>query len=184
MLAQLPRLLARQDWTGAEALLRKAAVKGASAPVFYNLAKVLEMQGKGREMAPWLEKAVAADPRHVNAWFELGRLRMDVVEDLPGAEAAFAKVVALGADDADAWRNLARLRLRMADWRGCAAALAHLPEDRETLPMSYRVACERGEDAKELRARMLADPTLRPAALKALTRVAKGTLPLRLPQAR
>ncbi len=183
-LAQLPQLLARRDWKAAEALLRKAAVAGAPAAVFYNLAKVLEMRGKTADIAPWLEKAVAADPRHPNAWFELGRARMDLNGDLPGAEAAFSRAVDLEPDDADAWRNLARLRLRLGNWAGCAEALVHLPEDAETLPMAYRVACERSEDTEALRARLLSDRALRPAALKALTRVAKGQLPLRLPQAR
>lgn len=176
---KLARLLSRADWKGAEALLRRAAGRpGATAAVFYNLAKVLEVQGRSHQMRPWLQKAVESDPNHADAWFELGRALM--ATDFPGAEAAFARSVAL-KPDADCWRNLARLRLRLQDWDGCLEALRHLPEDAETLPMAYRVACETGAVATDLRDRMLCDPALRPEALKALTRVAHGTLPLKLP---
>lgn len=176
----LPQLIAAQDWPAAERMLRRmAAQKGAPASVFYNLAKVLDQMGQGAKMLPWLRRAVATDPQYQHAWFELGRALMR--DDPAQAAAAFARAAALDPADQDCWRNLARLRLRLGDWAGCAAALAHLPADGETAILSYRLACETGNATAQQRSALLADKALRPAALKALTRVAKGSLPLRLP---
>ncbi|WP_068300418.1 hypothetical protein [Pararhodobacter sp. CCB-MM2] len=179
-LSRLPHLLSRQDWAGAEALLRRALIDPkAPAALAYNLAKVLELQGK--DGVEWLRRCVAQEPRHADGWFELGRALM--VTDFAGAEAAFAHSVAL-KPAADAWLNLARLRLRLGDWAGCGAALAQLPQTAETRAMAYRVACETGSDTSAQRADLLSRASERPEALKALTRTAKGHLPLRLPQAR
>ena len=181
-LSRLPHLLSRQDWAGAEALLRRAMIDPkAPAALSYNLAKVLELQGKGSESVDWLRRCVAQEPRHADGWFELGRALM--VTDFVAAEAAFARSVAL-KPAADAWLNLARLRLRLGDWAGCGAALSHLPQTAETRAMAYRVACETGAETAALRADLLSRASERPEALTALTRTAKGHLPLRLPQAR
>ena len=179
-LSRLPHLLSRQDWAGAEVLLRRAlSDPKAPAALAYNLAKVLELQGK--DGVEWLQRCVAQEPRHADGWFELGRALM--ATDFAGAEAAFARSVAL-KPAADAWLNLARLRQRLGDWAGCGAALAHLPQTAETRAMAYRVACETGAETGALRADLLSRASERPEALKALTRTAKGHLPLRLPQAR
>ncbi|SEQ91499.1 hypothetical protein [Thalassovita taeanensis] len=178
-LSSLPRLLAAENWPAAEKLLRRAAGhKNAPAQVFYNLAKVIEAQGGAGLF--WLKRAVRADPRYAVAWFELGRGLIDA-RDLPGAEAAFAKAALLDPSDAEAWRNLLRLRLRLSDWARARGALGHLPEDMETRLAAYRIAAELGEDVTNLRAALLADPAIRPEAIKALTRTAKGQVPLRFP---
>ena len=181
-MASLAHCLARADWPAAEAILRKAAkAPDADAATLYNLARVLDITGQTAEARTWLERAVAKDPAHADAWFELGRSL--IADDLEAAERAFAHSARL-RPAADCWRYLARLRLRLCDWAGCAEALLHLPKDAETLTMSYRVASETGADTKTLRAQMLDDASTRPDALKALTRVARGSLPLRMPQAR
>jgi tetratricopeptide (TPR) repeat protein len=149
--------------------------------VYYNLAKVLEAQGRKMEMLPWLERAVQKAPSHADAWFELGRVLM--ATDLVAAEEAFTRSVGLKPAE-DCWRNLARLRLRLCDWEGCAVALAQLPGDTETRTIAYRVACELGHDVRQMRAQLLAEASIRPDALKALTRVSRGSLPLKFPQAR
>lgn len=180
-LSGLPQLLATEQWAAAERVLRRAAQnKAASAPIFYNLAKVLEMQGKDAQRETWLKRALARDPGHAKAWFELARLRQDA-GDLADAEAGFAKAAALDSQDLEAWRMVARLRLRLGAWRGVQEAVMHLPADAETRVMAYRAACELGQDTTRLRAALLKDPDIRPEALKALTRVAKGAVPLRLP---
>lgn len=179
-LSALPRLLAARDWPAALRLLRQAAARhGAPAAVFYNLAKVLEVSGADERRDIWYERAVAVDPRHAAAWFELGRARLGAGA-LGPAEAAFARAVALDPADSDGWRNLLRLRLRLADWAGAAAALAHLPDDAETRAAAYRARAERGLATAADRAALLADAAMRPEALKALTRVAKGAVPLRI----
>lgn len=179
-LVKLPQLLAAEDWSAAEKLLRRAAgAKGAGAQVFYNLAKVIEMRGGGAKRIAWLKKAVAADARYGAAWFELGRAQIEA-GDWAAAEMAFARALALDPADVDARINLARLRLRLGDWTGARVACAGLAETGEVLAILYRAACELGEDAADLQDRLLADPAERVRALKALTRVAKGSVPLRL----
>jgi tetratricopeptide (TPR) repeat protein len=176
-LSALPRLIAAADWPGAEAVLRRAATASAPAAVFYNLAKVLEMQGKP-DRAEWLARAVTRDPGHQAAWFELGRARLDAPAV---ALDAFHRAATLAPGDTDAWRMVLRLALRLCDWPRLAAALAHLPQDAETQVARYRWRAETGQATADDRAALLADAAMRPAALKALTRVAKGALPLRLP---
>ncbi|SMX44977.1 Tetratricopeptide repeat protein [Actibacterium lipolyticum] len=179
-LSQLPRLLQQQDWPAAERLLRRAAKdKAATAAVFYNLGKVLEAAGKPAQTAAWYRKAVAKDPNHANAWFELGRAQL-ANHDFAGAEGAFAKAAALSPDDGDALLNLARIRLRLGKWDTARAAWAQLPESAERTAAMYRIAAELGAPTAELRRALLADPAARATALKALTRTAKGSLPLRL----
>ena len=179
-LRRLPALIAAKDWPAAERLLRQAAaLPGASAAVFYNLAKVLEARGAADPRAGLYERAVAVDPAHAAAWFELGRARL-AAGDLRGAEAAFDRAARLAPADADAWRNLVRLRLRLGDWAGVETALRHLPEDAETRAAAYRAAAEQGRDVRTLRTVLLAGAADRPHALKALTRVAKGAIPLRI----
>lgn len=187
-LADLPRLLATRQWDAAERLLRQAAARpGAPAAVHYNLGKVLEVKGASAPRVPCYRRAVAADPRHAAAWFELGRALLAEAEaqgiapPLAEAEGAFARAAALTPADRDAWRMLLRLRLRLGDWAGVEAACRHLPRDGETATAAYRAAAEQGHpDAAALRAALLADPALRPEALKALTRVARGAVPLRI----
>lgn len=187
-LADLPRLLAARQWDAAERVLRRAAAHPAApAAVAYNLAKVLEAKGAPEPRAPLYRRAVAADPRHAAAWFELGRALVaeaagaDTAPPLAQAEAAFARAAALTPTDRDAWRMLVRLRLRLGDWAGVEAALAHLPRDAETAAAAYRAAAELGRpEAPALRAALLANPAHRPEALKALTRVARGAVPLRI----
>lgn len=176
-LSALPKLLARADWPAAEALLRRAAVDGAPAAVYYNLAKVLEMQGKP-DRADWLDRAVARDPHHAAAWFELGRAR---IETPAAALAAFHRAADLLPADADAWRMVLRLALRLCDWPRLDAALTRLPDGPETRVARYRWRAETGQANADDRAALLADATMRPDAIKALTRVARGTIPLRLP---
>ncbi|MCU9850034.1 tetratricopeptide repeat protein [Defluviimonas sp. WL0024] len=181
-LDRLPHLLAARDWIAAERLLRRAvALSGAPASVFYNLAKVIEMRGRAPQNLPWLRKAVAADPAHAAAWFELGRTLIGA-GDPAAAERAFTKALALTPGDADARRNLARLRLRLGDWQAAIEAAHGLPEDREVLVLRYRAACELGQDATPHLKALLSDAASRPEALTAMIRVAKGRIPLRLPE--
>ncbi|MHC0053471.1 tetratricopeptide repeat protein [Actibacterium sp. D379-3] len=180
-LSTLQAKLAAQDWAGAERLLRRAAQdRRAPAQVFYNLGKVLEAAGKPQQSGPWYRKAVAGDPAYALAWFELGRWAV-AADDLALAEKAFAKAVDLAPEDADAWRNLGRVRLRLGQWAAARIAWARFA-DGEARSALYRIAAELGEDVQDLQRGLLADPALRPEAMKALTRVARGRVPLRFPK--
>jgi tetratricopeptide (TPR) repeat protein len=173
--------LAAQDWPAAERVLRRMA-KGKSPPpdVFYNLAKVLEAAGKPDQMMHWLERAVAANPRYGIAWFELGRAAVKSGA-LAQAQKAFQHAVDLMPTDADARRNLGRIALRRGDWASAETCFATLP-DLEAQIAIYRLKAETGQATKSMRDALLAQLAARPQVLKALTRTAKGTLPLTLTQ--
>ena len=177
---KLGPLLAAQDWEAAERLLRRLA-KGKTAPpeVFYNLAKVLEAAGKPAQMAVWLRRAVALNPRYAIAWFELGRAALNA-NDLEQAYGAFQRAVDLDDKDADAQRNLGRIALRLGQWDKALMCLADQPDVEAEIAL-YRIKGEKGEPDKALRDRLLQDHSWRPEVIKMLTRTAKGSLPLRLP---
>ena len=178
-LSKLPALLAAQDWPRAERLLRRAAAaKGAPASVFYNLGKVLEAAGKGGQSRAWYRKAVAADPAHAHAWFELARAALDQ-DDWPAAADGFAAALRLSPDDTDAARNLMRVALRLGRWDQARQA-AGLLDDDEAVQARYRAAAELGEETGALQAQLLRSGA-RQMALTTLTRTAKGRIPLRLP---
>lgn len=180
-LRALPHLIQTRDWPRAEALLRAAADQpNAPAEVFYNLAKVLEARGKWTDAGPWLDRAVAARDGYANAWFELGRWAVDTGE-YPKAFGAFQRAVALDPDDSDARRNLGRVALRLGEWDVAQTAFTG-ETDVEAQIALYRAATERGEDARSQLADLLARTDARPAVFKAMTRTAKGRVPLRLPR--
>ena len=183
-LSALPRLLANGDWSAAERVLRRAAAgRGASAAVFYNLAKVLEAQEKHTQRQTWLARALSCDPNYGLAWYEMARVLVDA-QALDGAEHALGRAAHLLPNDADVALMLAQIRLRAGNWLGARQALgvfdsAPEPPDRVDL-LRYRIACELGEDATAQRQSLLARPHLRPSVLQALTRTGRGVLPLNI----
>ncbi|WP_299966363.1 tetratricopeptide repeat protein [uncultured Roseobacter sp.] len=178
-LATLPALLAAQDWPRAEKLLRRAAQKrDAPAEVFYNLAKVLEALDKPEQSRRWLKRAVTQRPGYASAWFELGRAAL-ASRDLPAARDAFARAARLDPADADARRSLGRVALRLCDW-DLAAQCFEGGEDTEARHARYRIAAETGQAQAADRAALWSDGSARALTLRTLTRVARGTLPLRL----
>ena len=182
-LAKLPKLLQSGDWSEAERILRRAAKsKSAEAEVFYNLAKVLEQNGKHGQRAQWLKRAVLRRPNYARAWYELGRAELEAL-DLNGAHKAFGKAYALDPADADARRMFARLSLRLGLWDKAEAAFGDA-DDTEARLARYRITAETGRSTRADREELLKDPGFRPEALKALTRTAKGAVPLSLRQFR
>lgn len=182
----LAALLAARDWPAAERALRRlAGAKGAGAPVFYSLGKVLLEMEKPQQALHWLGRAVAADPALQAAHFEQGRAAV-AAGDLPLAARAFAAALDRDPADADAARNLGRVAERTGDHAAAARAWARLlalaPGDGEALCGAYVAAAEAGGGAAE-RAALLARADTRPEALKALIRTGRGALPLRLPPA-
>jgi tetratricopeptide (TPR) repeat protein len=173
----LAAMLAAQDWTGAERLLRRLSKNKTAPPeVFYNLAKVLEASGKHGQITTWLKRAVAANPLYASAWFELGRHQLEAGA-LEDACHAFAKAHRCDPSDPDSKRNLGRVALRLGDW-GLAAHCFDDEQDREAQLARYRIAAETGIETVALRDAMLADRKNRISVLKTLTRTAKGSFPL------
>jgi len=174
----LAALLERQDWGKAEKLLRKAAKdRRAPADVFYNLALVLEAAGKPEQRKAWLTKAVARRPDYARAWFELGRAHLEAA-DVLSAKDAFQKACQLDPEDRDARLNMGRIALRLCDWDLAETCYAQ-SDDSEARVALYRIAAERGTPAGAARDHLLEHKTMRAEALRAMTRVAKGALPLR-----
>lgn len=131
-LSRLPFLLVTEDWAAAEALLRRASQSDdASATVYFNLAKVLEKQGRADERKAWLSKALQTNPQHARGWYEMGCVH-EAENDLVRAETAFSKAAACAPQAEDTWRKLLRLRLQRGFWDGVEEALDHLPNDAET----------------------------------------------------
>ncbi|MCA8884135.1 MAG: hypothetical protein KDA50_10400 [Rhodobacteraceae bacterium] len=180
MLSSLPGLIAAQDWPRAEALLRRAArKKGAPAEVFYNLAKVLEARGAAEQMGSWLRRAVAARPDYGLAWFELGRWAL-TADDADLAYDAFRAALRLLPGDLDARVNLGRLALRRGAWDAAARAWDGVAGPEADIAR-FRIAAETGQNTPEDLSRLLRDPATRGLALQAMTRTARGCVPLTLP---
>ena len=181
-LEKLPALLAAQDWPAAERVLKRAAqARPGEAAILYNLGRVLMEQGQWAPARHWLKQAIAAQPKHQAAWFELGRTSLELSE-VGAARVAFSKALELDPSDQDAARNLGRVALRLGDFAAARAAYAKLdPNEIETACALYRIAAETGDpEASALRAGLLARRSDRAQVLKALTRTAKGALPLNL----
>ena len=159
-------------------LRREACRKGATAQIYYNLAKVLEQVGKWQQAGQWLRRAVLKDPTYAIAWFELGRWQLDQ-RALRAAYGAFKTAFELNQQDHDAKRNAARLALRLGDWNQ-AQLLWQAFDDQEASLARYRIGAELGETEPGTIDALLSDKCHRPETWKALTRTARGSLPLSL----
>ncbi|MEL6768973.1 MAG: tetratricopeptide repeat protein [Pseudomonadota bacterium] len=189
MARDLDALIRSGDWQRAETRLRRLArERDATAPVFYNLAKVLEAQGKWAQSGAWLKRAVSADVKHGKAWFELGRWLVDQGGAVSEAAAAFGRAAKLLPDDVDSWRNLARTTLRAGQWARALEAsekvLTLLPEEAEALAIAARAAAEERDRARaaDYAKRLAVRGDSGALWLKALTRSSAGSLPLRPPR--
>ncbi len=176
---KLSVLIAEENWQAAAALLKREAGR-ASAPasIFYNLAKVLEVDQKWRQSGRWLRKAIRIDPTYQLAWFELGRWALDQ-RDFQQALEAFLKASELNPEDKDAKRNTARLALRLGQWE---EAREHWKSfsDLEADQARYRIAAELREYTDDLQVALLENKKARAAVIKTLSRTAKGKIPLTL----
>ena len=176
---QLQQALQSANWPVAKALLTKAAQDtAATAPVFYNLGKVLEANCEYQQSGAWFEKAVNAMPEYAIAWFELGRWAINH-KHYPKALNAFLECTELTPDDTDAWRNLARTALRCGDWATAERAWQRF-DDTEAKIARYRVQVELGNDGKALLSQLLSQADCRLEVLRAMTRTARGSIPLRV----
>lgn len=184
-LERLGEKLAAGDWAGAERLLKRAAkTKGAPPSVFYNLGKVNLEMGRARPAMTWLKKATQADPARAEFWFELGRAAV-MAEDLATARDAFAAALERAPGDKDARTNLGRVVLRLGDYAAARESWTPLAGEPEADVALYRIAAElREADVAERRRALLADLPNRAQAIKALTRVSAGAVPLDLRPAR
>lgn len=110
------------DAAGAEKAYR-AAVKldGKLAEAWSNLCALRLGAKAAKEAAAHCEKAVAANPSFVAAWFNLG-LAYQTLGDAAKTERAFEKVTGLAPDRADGWMALGAARLRGGDKKQAVVA--------------------------------------------------------------
>ena len=180
----LQRAIAAAHWPAAEAMLRRAARhRDAPASVFYNLGQVLARSGRAGQSGPWYRKALAADPRHADAWCEYAAW-LAVRGETDPALAAWKHAVELRPDHRETLLGCARLALLAGLWTEARRAWQSLAGDDdatgETALALLRIALETGEpEASERRRRLAAQPNLRPALLKTITRTARGSVPMR-----
>ena len=180
----LQRAFAAANWPAAEAMLRRAVRhRDAPASVFYNLGQVLARLGRAGQSGPWYRKALAADPRHADAWCEYAAWLAVRGETVP-ALAAWKRAVALRPDHRATLLGCARLALRAGLWTEARATWQALAGDGDATGEAalalLRIALETGDpEAMARRRRLAARPELRPALLKTITRTARGAVPLR-----
>ena len=180
----LQRALAAANWPAAETMLRRAARhRDAPASVFYNLGQVLARLGRAGQSGPWYRKALAADPRHADAWCEYAAW-LAVRGETGPALAAWERAVALRPDHRATLLGHARLTLRAGLWTEARAAWRAVAGDGDATGEAdlaqLRIALETGDPEAPARRRCLAArPDLRPALLKTITRTARGAVPLR-----
>lgn len=176
---RLQHALQTENWPIAKSLLQQAAAEPtAQAAMYYNLGKVMEMNDEYISSGECFEKALDLKPDYALAWFELGRWAL-IHRHYDRALTAFEQSVSLTPEDADAWRNLARTALRCGNWTTAASAWQRF-DDAEAEIARYRIQVETGHDGRQQLNLLLAEPHCRAAVLKAMTRTARGSIPLRI----
>ncbi|WP_226579383.1 tetratricopeptide repeat protein [Acuticoccus sediminis] len=165
--------VARSDWAAAVAALDGLIALAPSASLSYNKAVALRRAGRAVEAAEAARTALAQDPAHGNALFELGAALMDA-GDRPGATGAFRRVLARHPGDADARTNLAALQVAAGEPSEALAVLGDVggAEAEQTRAAAWR---DLGDlDAADRHMAALPAAT----ALKIATQGATGRIPL------
>ena len=187
--AEAQSAIAGARWAEAEAPLRRliSGLPAPQAPLLYNLGLVMKQQGRLAEALASFDEALSADPGHAKARFERAAALMDL-EDLAAAYTGFAAYLETAPEDPDALVNAARLALRLGRVDSAAAHAEALERqgrgDPATALLLAEVAAERGDRETAGRGFALVlregSPSLRAAALTAMTQRPKGRIPLSL----
>jgi protein O-GlcNAc transferase len=105
LFVQAAQLLLKEEYAGAEPLLRQALELVPGRPsIVGNLAAALIGQEKFSEARGLAEQATAADPNNAEAWLNLGRC-LQAGKDFAAALQACDRALALRPDFAEAWCN-------------------------------------------------------------------------------
>lgn len=86
----------------------------ASADVLTDLGTMYFRVGRPREAIEAYERAIAADPAHLNAWMNLGVVRKEAFGDTAGTRQAWERVLAIDGSGPEA----ARVRSWLGSTRG------------------------------------------------------------------
>ncbi|MBS4046917.1 MAG: tetratricopeptide repeat protein [Alphaproteobacteria bacterium] len=105
LFVQAAPLLLKQDYAGAEPLLRSALALAPGRPsIIVNLTAALIGQKKYAEAKPLAAQATATDPDNAEAWLNLGRC-LELEKDYPAALQAYRRALTIRPDYAEAWSN-------------------------------------------------------------------------------
>ena len=180
----LPRALAAQDWPGArKALSRLLRADPGNASLHYNLGLVLRRMERPEEALVAFDTALRHASGHLNALFEKASIQMELGQ-IKEAEAGFSAYAAQVTDDADAWLNLGRLRLRMDLAEAAAEAFTRArtlrKDDMEARIGLAEAGLRLGQESglADLRRLHAEQQSLRPRLLKAMSQGPRGRIPL------
>lgn len=105
----------RGDYQSAAACLGQAlAAEPANADLRWAFANLLHLQGETAQAARNYEILVKQNPRHAEAWFNLGVSR-SLESQLDSARQAYQQAVAIHPQYAEAWNNLALIDVAQAN---------------------------------------------------------------------
>ncbi len=116
----LAHLRVLADGAGAAAAAGAARLDDAER----SLLRLLRARDAASELAERLAAHLVRRPREPEAWLELARLREERLCDLPGALAAYRRVLELESDCLPALRGLRSCAERLGDFEQVAASLA------------------------------------------------------------
>jgi protein O-GlcNAc transferase len=115
LFVQAAQLLLKEEYAGAEPLLRSALALAPGRPsIAGNLAAALIGQEKYAEARSLAEQATAADPGNAEAWLNLGRC-LEADKDYPSALRAYDRALAIKPDYAEAWSNRGNVYMALQD---------------------------------------------------------------------
>lgn len=119
---QAAQLLLKEDYAGAEPLLRAAlALAPGRVSIINNLAAALIGQEKFPEARALAGQATTADPNNAEAWLNLGRC-LEAGKDFAGALQAYDRAAALKPDYAEAWCNCGNVHMAQNHYDAALAA--------------------------------------------------------------
>jgi tetratricopeptide (TPR) repeat protein len=119
--------LRRQNWDVAAGQLQRCL---ALNPNFDNamtgLARALAKLGRVDEAKIWLNKALQSNPQNYRAWYQIGLLAAG--SDLPAAQSAYEKALAIQPNFPGGQRDLGILYFRQKNYAGAAEHLEKAAE--------------------------------------------------------
>ena len=183
LVAGFQAAVARQDWEAARSAGRQLARQlPDNASVAYNLGLAEKSAGAAEAAIAAFERALALDPDHHNARFELAGSLTETAK-LAEARAHLETYLAQNPDDADARLNLGRILLRLDQPAAALACLekANAPHPTDDTAIALATALRdlgRLDEAQALLDQLPATPDAAALRLKVMTQGARGRFSL------
>lgn len=129
------RLIAAGDLNGATDSARTAARLDPFSPgAPQSESLILQQQGRNKQAAEALRRAIDRDPNNYLLYLLLGNLQMYNLDDLKAAEASYRKVLQLNPKATAATQGLAQALLRQGDLKGSKKQYVTLREEKAISP--------------------------------------------------